>query len=81
MKNKKLLSVIGALGLGITAIPFHTNIANAQSVIEEMPKGNAEFVVSDTETYENKIVIGDKIIKPADNLKCFPSKYLLVCLN
>ena len=67
MKNKKLLSVIGALGLGITAIPFHTNIANAQSVIEEMPKGNAEFVVSDTETYENKIVIGDKIIKPADN--------------
>ena len=35
MKNKKLLSIIGALGLGVTAIPFHTGIANANSVIEE----------------------------------------------
>ena len=65
MKNKKLLSVIGAFGLGISSMPFHTGVVNAQSQIEEVEQSDT-FVSDSTvnlgSTYTNQIITNGKII-------------------
>ena len=67
MKNKKLLSIIGAFGLGVTTIPFYTGIANANSVIEELPQiegilnqESSSMIVNNN--FQNSIIVNNKII-------------------